>query len=152
MNSQPTNANAGKILVIDDNPIVQRAIYFSLRDRGYTVLLCGDISESLVVVRSERPDLILLDLHFPPVVVGGTRDGFWALGWLRHMEEARNTPVIIISSDPPEMSEAAALAGGAAAYFQKPIDKHELAAVVGEVLAKAAPPSTLENQPGVPTG
>jgi CheY-like chemotaxis protein len=152
MNPQPNNSNAGKILVIDDNPIVQRAIYFSLRDRGYTVLMCGEISESLAIVRSERPQVILLDLHFPPVVTGGTRDGFWALEWLRHMEEARNTPVIIISSDPPEMSEAAALAGGAAAYFQKPIDKHELAAVVGEVLAKAGPPPRRENPPGVPTG
>ena len=136
MNPPDANPKVQKILVIDDNPIIQRALYFTLRDRGYHVLLCGDVDESLTVVRRERPDLILLDINFPLMVVGDKRDGFWALGWLRHMEEARNTPVIVISTNPPEQSEGEALAAGAAAYFHKPIDKHELAAVGDHLLDK----------------
>jgi CheY-like chemotaxis protein len=138
MNLPSASTTLGKVLVIDDNPIIQRTMYFALRDRGYTVLMSGNISEALKIVRQERLDAILLDLNFPPdASVGGNAmsDGFWALGWLRRMEEARETPVIVVSSDPPEKSKAHALAAGAAAYFHKPVDKQELAATIAELLA-----------------
>ncbi len=132
----------GKILVVDDNPIIQRTMYFALRDKGYTVLMAGVISDALKIVRQERLAAILLDINFPPdVVLGGNAmgDGFWALDWLHRMEETKGIPVIVVSSNPPEKSKAHALAAGAAAYFQKPVDKHELAAVLAELLAHKAP-------------
>lgn len=143
MMNQPASDPSRKVLVIDDNPIIQRTIYFALRDRGCTVSLAGGITEALKLVREQHPDVILLDLNFPADgAIGSTalRDGFWALDWLQHMDEARNVPVIIISSDPPEKSRARALASGAVAYFQKPLDKQELAAAVAALPApKSAP-------------
>jgi len=44
--------------VIDDNPIIQRAVYFALRDHGYKVLMCGELAGSMDIIRSERPDLV----------------------------------------------------------------------------------------------
>src|SRR5580692_11664371 len=100
MNSMFPNLTPGTILVIDDNPIIQRSMYFALRDRGYTVLMSGEISEALKIVRRERPDAILLDLNFPPSDSAGANamgDGFWALDWMQRMDEIKDIPVIIIS-------------------------------------------------------
>lgn len=123
---------SGKILVIDDSPIIQRTLYFALRDKGYTVLMSGEISAALKTIREQRPDAVILDLNFPP---GDGGDGFWALDWMRRMEEAKGMHIIVVSSDAPEKSKARALAAGAAAYFQKPVDKLELATTVAGLLA-----------------
>jgi CheY-like chemotaxis protein len=142
MDSPTPSPGAAKILVIDDNPIIQRTMYFALRDKGHRVLMCGDISTALKLVREERPDVILLDLNFPPdAALGGSalRDGFWALDWLHRMDEATGTPVIVVSSDPAEKSKAPALTRGAAAYFEKPVNQKELAATVAELLARKGP-------------
>ena len=139
MSSAPAVPSLGKILVIDDNPIIQRTLYFALRDRGYTVLMCGEISEALKIARKEQLALILLDINFPPDASVGSssmRDGFWALDWLHRMEEAKGVPVIIISSDDPAIAGPRALAAGAAAYLHKPISKEELAGAVDKLLPK----------------
>jgi two-component system KDP operon response regulator KdpE len=146
MNLQPAVPAPGKILVVDDNPIIQRTLYFALRDRGYQVLMSGEIADALNVVRKERLDLILLDIHFPQdmdVNSGGNRDGFWALDWLHRMNEARGIPVIIISGDDPAMTGPRALAAGAAAYLHKPVNKEELSAAVAAALGgrPSAPPA-----------
>jgi CheY-like chemotaxis protein len=144
MNPEPAVPTLVKILVIDDNPIIQRTVYFALRDRGYKVFLAGAIADALNLVRKEKPDLILLDINFPPdASAASVRDGFWALDWMNRMDEVKGVPVIIISGDEPEKSEPRALAAGAAAYFHKPIDKEKLAGKISELLAgksPAAPP------------
>lgn len=144
MNPAPPALTRGKILVIDDDPIIQRTIFFVLRDQGYTVLMSGEISEALIVVRKERPDLILLDLNFPPEssLVGGVRDGFWALEWMQHMEEIKGVPIVIISMNDPAVAGQRARAAGAAAYLHKPVGKDELVLTVAELLAqkKSVPP------------
>ena len=130
-------ATLGQVLVIDDNPIIQRTLYFALRDKGYAVQMCGEISEALKIVRQGHLDAILLDLNFPPdpsVNTTSTHDGFWALGWINRMHEVKHTPIIVVTSDPPEKSKAQALAAGAAAYFQKPVDKELLAATLASLL------------------
>jgi CheY-like chemotaxis protein len=129
MNAAPAVTNRGKILVVDDNPIIQRTLYFALRDQGYTVQMAGEITEALRMVRKERPDLILLDIHFPPdasVGGGGVRDGFWALDWMRRMDELNGVPIVIISGDDPATASPQARAAGADAYLHKPINKELL--------------------------
>jgi CheY-like chemotaxis protein len=135
--AKPADPILPKILVIDDSPIIQRTIYFALRDRGYQVLMFGDISDALSQVRRDKPDLILLDINFPPdgSVMGGERDGFWALNWLQRMDEVRGVPIIIISGDDPALSGARALAAGAVAYVHKPINKDDLAALIAALIA-----------------
>ena len=140
--NQATNPTRGRILVIDDNPIIQRSLYFILRDHGYAVQMAGELSPALQIVRGGALDAILLDIHFPPdASIGGNAmcDGFWALDWIRRMEEARGIPIIIVSSDPPEKSKAHALAGGAAAYLQKPVEKQQLLATLADLIAHAPP-------------
>jgi CheY-like chemotaxis protein len=147
MSAIPKASPRGKILVVDDNPIIQRTMYFALRDQGYTVLMAGEISEALKIIRQEQPDLILLDLNFPPdgsVGGGGGHDGFWALDWMRRTEEINRVPIVIISGDDPATTEPRARAAGAVGYLHKPIGKDQLARLVAELLAQkqsaAAPP------------
>ena len=135
---QPTTVPPpAKVLVIDDNPIIQHTVQFALQEFGYQVFAVGDIADALNILRKEKPALILLDINFPldsGVFSGSQRDGFWALEWLHYLEDAKGIPVIIISADPPEKSKAQALAAGAAAYFHKPINKDELAATIARLL------------------
>jgi len=142
MNPQSASPPIIKVLVIDDNPIIQRTMYFALRDRGYKVLMCGVLSDAFKVIREERPSAILLDLNYPPDASLGIdmSDGFRALEWIHRMEETKGIPVIVISSDAPEKSEAHALAAGAAAFFHKPIDKEQLATRLASLLARASAP------------
>jgi CheY-like chemotaxis protein len=145
MKHEPAGPVPGKILVVDDNPIIQRTVYFQFRDQGYKVLMAGDITSALTIVRTEKPDVILLDINFPADFSAGgeTRDGFWAINWLHKMEEAKGIPVIIISSASPAESEPRALAAGAVTFFPKPLDKDKLLAAVQKLMAakKPAPPS-----------
>ena len=88
-----------KILVVDDNPIIQRVVYFALRDKGFLVLMSGTIADGLHIIRQQKPDLILLDLNFP-VKDGGfggaAWDGFAAIEWLQrtsHSNQCVHNPI-----------------------------------------------------------
>ena len=132
----------GKVLVVDDNPIIQRTVYFALRDRGFTVVMTGEIFAALKIIREQQFGAILLDLNFPfdASISGGTVcDGFWALNWMRRMEETKGVPIIIVSSDPPEKSMSRAMSEGAAAYFQKPLNMSELAATLARLIPPIPP-------------
>jgi CheY-like chemotaxis protein len=137
MNAPTAIPTIGKVLVIDDNPIIQRAVYFSLRDHGVKVLMCGDVTGALHVVREEHPDVVLLDINFPPdAMLAGERDGFWALDWMHHVQGCGEIPVIMISSDDATTTRPRAIAAGAVAFLKKPLDKVELVRLVKELLAR----------------
>jgi CheY-like chemotaxis protein len=142
MNASPIISPPHKVLVIDDNPIIQRAVYFALRDQGCTVLMCGDVTEALSLIRLKRPEVIVLDINFP--ADGGLdaqRDGYWALNWICRVEGISNIPVIMISSDDPAMARPRSLAAGAAAFLQKPINKNELAGLVRTLIDRQPAPA-----------
>ena len=114
-----------KILVVDDNPIILSVLSFALKSKGYEVLAAVDGPEAFTVVGQEKPDLILLDIFFPPDIFqsGNTWDAFLILHWLQRMggDHARSIPVIVMSgADPGEIRDRC-LAAGAVDYFQKPI-------------------------------
>ena len=66
-----SSANAKKILVIDDNIVFLKAMSMKLRALGYDVLTAVDGAAAVSTVRRIKPDLILLDLNFPPDVAHG---------------------------------------------------------------------------------
>lgn len=131
-----SNPSAKKILAVDDNPVVLKALTGVLEPAGYRVFTALDASEAFQIVRAERPDLFLLDIFFPPDVVGtgNTWDAFRILQWLQRMGEAKDTPVIVISVAEPEKYKNLCLAAGARAFLHKPVDTHELLAAVQKIL------------------
>jgi len=140
MEPTPVAPGAKKILVIDDNQIVLRAMMFMLSAKGYAVLLAETGAEAITILRKERPDLILLDLDFPPDVGnigGGLRDGFLIIDWARRMCDAEKIPVIIVSSLDPEKYKERAQAAGIPIFFRKPVDRQKLMEAIHALLGDA---------------
>lgn len=137
MNMVKPVPSAGKLLVIDDNPIIQRAVYFALRDSGYQVLMVGDVSAATKMLRQEKFDLVLIDLSFPLDVtdIGGMRqDGFYLINWINRTPGIARPPMVIISSTHPDQYRERAAAAGVRACLQKPLSKESLIATVKTVL------------------
>jgi DNA-binding response OmpR family regulator len=113
-----------KILVVDDDPDLVRALRLRLRASNYEVTTATDGYTAVAAAQKERPALIILDLGLP---VG---DGFVVLERLQAIDTLSNIPVIVLSARDPQANEERALKAGAAAFFQKPADNDELMNVI----------------------
>jgi two-component system KDP operon response regulator KdpE len=109
-----------KILVVDDDPDLVRAMRLRLRANNYEVTTASDGYGAIASAQKERPALIILDLGLP---VG---DGFVVLDRLQNSDSLSGVPVIVLSARDPQANEERALKAGASAFFQKPADNDEL--------------------------
>jgi CheY-like chemotaxis protein len=133
--------NRKKILVVDDSPLILKVMSMKLTANGYDVVTAEDGGTAVSTVRQEKPDLILLDLTFPPDVGHGggvAWDGFLIMQWLRRLEEAKHIPIIVITGGEPAKYKDRALAAGAVSFFHKPIDHDALLTVIQQTLAGGA--------------
>jgi CheY-like chemotaxis protein len=128
-----------KILVVDDNEIVTKTITLKLQGAGYKVLTAMDGAAAMNVARNENPDLILLDLSFPPDVGGVPWDGFRIMEWFMRLNTTKKIPIIVItgSEDPEDRQRATST--GAVAFFQKPLEHDYLLKVVRATLGDPVP-------------
>src|SRR6202043_197586 len=113
-----------KILIVDDDPDLRRALKIRLRANHYETVQASDGYSAISVAQKERPALIILDLGLP---VG---DGFVVLDRLQNSDTLSGVPVIVLSARDPQSNEERALKAGAAAFFQKPADNDELLNVI----------------------
>jgi two-component system KDP operon response regulator KdpE len=120
---------SGRVLVVDDEVEMQRALRAGLRYHDFDVHAVGSGEEALREVASWRPDVILLDLGLPGM------DGFATLGSLRPMTRAG---VIVVSVMPGEKDKVRALDAGADDYLVKPFGTEELVARIRAVLRRQA--------------
>ena len=147
MDVNTANSSAKKILVVDDNQVILKTTLQMLSTKGYQVTTATGGPEALSAVRKEKPDLILLDLTFPPDAsnVGGPlQDGFFIIQWLRRTPETEKIPVIMISATDPEKFKDRALRTGVVASFHKPIDPGKLLAAIKAALE----PEAVASSPG----
>lgn len=126
--------NKKKILVVDDDAVVIRGLSIKLEANGFEVVTALDGAAAVTAVRTQRPDLILLDLNFPADMGGVSWDGFLIMEWLKRLEEATNVPIFVITGGDRKQYEARALAAGATAFFHKPIDHDELFRLIRQTL------------------
>jgi two-component system, OmpR family, KDP operon response regulator KdpE len=144
--------SAQRILIVDDNAVLVKALKNTLHSRGYDVLTAEDGAEAVRIARNEQPDLVLLDISFPPDVAHGGGvpwDGFLIMNWLSRMDEARDIPIVIISGAAAAEYRERALAAGAVNYLQKPFEPDELLAAVRDVVGE--PPPTPATEPATPS-
>jgi len=128
-----------KILIVDDSPVILKAFSNMLRTCGYEVITARDGGTAVNLARQERPDLMILDINFPPDVGHGggvAWDGFLIIGWLSRMDEAKNIPIIVITGDEPSKYKERALAAGAVDFFHKPVDPGELVSAIRKALGE----------------
>ncbi len=138
MSAEPHVAPPRKILVVDDNEVVLKTISLKLQGAGYQVITALDGSAAVAAARKENPDLILLDISFPPDVGSVQWDGFRIMEWLHRLETARKIPVIVITGSEDPKSRDRATSSGAVAFFSKPIEHDSLLKVIRATLGDAA--------------
>ena len=117
-----------KVLVVDDFEINRDVLGMILED-DYEVLYAENGEEALSIIRRHLQDLsiVLLDLMMPVM------DGFAVLDYVRHDEEMRRIPIIVLTAD--KSAELKALQMGAADFITKPFDVHEIIlARVGRII------------------
>jgi DNA-binding response OmpR family regulator len=115
------------ILVVDDEPRMTRFIRMNLELEGYQVVEAHNGMEALDKVRTNLPDLVVLDVMMPEL------DGFETLAMLR---EVSNTPVIMLTVRADEEDKVHGLELGADDYVTKPFGARELASRVKAVLRR----------------
>ena len=131
-----TPGSLGKILIVDDDQITLKTTSMKLEAEGYAVVTAADGSEAIKRVREEKPDLVLLDVMFPPDVAHGGGvpwDGFLLLRWLRTLEQSSKLPVLLITADAIRYRNRA-LASGAAGIFDKPLDFDRLLPMIQRIV------------------
>ena len=134
MSTNSSEKPARKILVVDDNEIIIKTISLKLQGAGYQVITAMDGAEAVAAARKENPDLILLDISFPPDVNGLQWDGFRIMEWFHRLDAAKKIPVIIITGSEDRKMKERAKSSGVVAYFQKPLEHDQLLKVVRATL------------------
>ena len=126
-----------KILIVDDDPDMQIVLDSILRSRSYEVIEARDGEEALAKLRSEKPDLMLLDLLMPKM------DGFAVVKELQnaHWSDYHDMPILIMSSIREEASQRryeleTGQELGADQYLEKPIAPAVLLASVEKLLKR----------------
>ena len=119
-----------RVLVVDDEPSILRALRINLTAREYDVITAADGTTGLAAVARDHPDVIILDLGLPDMdgtdVIHGIR------GWA-------TTPIIVLSAWGQEEQKVAALDAGADDYVTKPFGMNELLARLRAAARRAAP-------------
>jgi two-component system KDP operon response regulator KdpE len=117
-----------RILVVDDELEIVRALQRSLAGHGYEVLVAGSGEESLAAIGMRSPDLVLLDLALP---------GMSGLEVCRRVREQSDLPIIVISAKDKERDKVLALDLGADDYVSKPFGINEVLARIRVALRHA---------------
>ena len=117
-----------RILVIEDDPVLQQALGLNLKREGYEVLGATDGLTGLQMARDAQPDLVILDLMLPRL------DG---LSVARGIRQASATPIIMLTARDGEIDRIVGLESGADDYVVKPFSFGELAARIRAVLRRA---------------
>lgn len=118
-----------KILVVEDEPSLRKLLQYQLSKIGHEIRVAGDGEQALALVKSERPDLVLLDVMLP--VMGGFQV-------LRKLQEDKNTKsilVIMLSAKGQQHDIAAGLNQGVFDYITKPFNIPNLSARIDKALA-----------------
>lgn len=113
-----------KILLIEDELLIQELVTFNLEREGYAVKIAGDGKKGLEMVSSEMPDLILLDLMLPEL------DGNEVCKAIRADKDIANIPIIMLSAREEVADKVIGLELGADDYVTKPFSPRELVARV----------------------
>lgn len=118
-----------RVLVVDDDPRMLRFVRDALSEAGYVPLVTGAPEDLARIIRTEKPQLVLLDLALP---------GSDGIELMQQVPELSDLPVIFISAYRREETVAQALEAGAADYIAKPFSPTELVARVRAALRRHA--------------
>lgn len=125
------------VLVVDDDPVVQKAFGIKLKPNKYKIIAAKDGATAVSIARTEKLDAIILDINFPVVdAFGGVAwDGFRIMEWLQRINASAQVPILVITSGKAEQYMEQAREHGAVAFFRKPVPHDELIAALEQAVA-----------------
>jgi two-component system phosphate regulon response regulator PhoB len=121
------------ILVVEDEPAIQELVSFTCTSSGFKVRRADSATAAQESIRSELPDLVILDWMLPD------RSGIDLLRDLRAEERTRTVPIIMLTAKSTESDRVSGLDAGADDYVVKPFSPRELASRVRAVFRRRAP-------------
>lgn len=134
-----------KVLLVDDERTFLHALSYNLKKEGYEVLTATDGSGAITLARTERPELIVLDLMLP---------GMSGIEVCRAIRADASTPILMLTARSEEVDKVLGLEMGADDYVVKPVGLRELMARINAILRRVHTPgpetegdSTYENGP-----
>ncbi|QQS46512.1 MAG: response regulator transcription factor [Acidobacteriota bacterium] len=119
-----------RLLVIDDDPGLLRAVAETLRAEGYEVTTARRGAEALVRIAESLPDLIVSDIRMPGM------DGYELVRNLRASARTRLIPIVFLTAKDETADRIAGFRSGVDAYLTKPFEPDELLAVVANILKR----------------
>ncbi|MDB5968469.1 MAG: response regulator receiver protein [Hydrocarboniphaga sp.] len=119
-----------RVLVIEDNPANMKLASLLLSNAGHTVLSAVDAEIGLALARSDRPELILMDLQLPGM------DGLTATALLKQNPATAAIPVIALTAMAMKADQEKTRIAGCDAYIAKPLRYRELYAAIDALLLK----------------
>jgi len=122
--------SASAILIVDDEPQIRRVMLTTLTSHGYSVIEAASGEEALEKIRTERPDLILLDVNLPRIS---------GLETCAQIRTSSDVPIIMLTIRNSERDKVEALDAGADDYVVKPFGVQELMARIRAALRRSGP-------------
>ena len=120
-----------KILVIDDSKTIRRTAESLLAKEGCTVYTAVDGFDALSKIADHNPDVIFVDIMMPRL------DGYQTCSLIKHNEDFRDTPVIMLSSKDGLFDRARGRIVGAEQYLTKPFTRDELLGAIAEQVSRS---------------
>ena len=118
--------SGNKVLIVDDDQDFSQLLAFDLKKKGYAVVSAGNGEEGLEKVKTEKPDLIVLDIKMPKM------DGYTFVRRLKKDQQMKDTPLIVLTSYEP-MKDMFELEG-VKDYFVKSVDMQGLMKAIDSYL------------------
>ncbi len=118
----------GKVLVVDDEVYILHILDFSLGAEGFDVITAADGEQALARARSERPDLIVMDIMMPRL------DGYETCRRLKGDPSTKEIPVLLLTARGREEDRKRGMEAGADDYMTKPFSPNKLIGRVSEML------------------
>src|SRR5581483_695974 len=120
------------VLVVDDDPVIQKLLQVNFEMEGYIVITAGDGVEGLERARADRPDIIICDIMMPRM------DGLEVTRTLKGDPDTAPIPIVLLSAKAQQADVNAGEATGANAYVTKPFDPLDLLERVAALLETSA--------------
>jgi DNA-binding response OmpR family regulator len=119
-----------KLLVADDLVPIRQMVRITLSTQGWTIVEAKNGNEALDLVRSEKPDLVLLDVDMGP-----GPNGFEVCRQIKADEATKDIPVVMLTAHESDSDRAIGFAAGATQYLTKPFGPLELIDTIRGILA-----------------
>ena len=122
------NTKARKILIVDDEPNIVMSLEYTFKKNNFEVFIARDGQEALDILKSEVPDVIILDIMMPHV------DGYATLEQIRKEKRLSQCKVIFLTAKNKESDIQKGLLLGANAYITKPFSLKKLVEQVNDLI------------------